>query len=90
MALVMSPAFALVADLSTAGVEGRQLSVATMGVDFGASIAPLIAGFFGVYFFELPFLIGGGMSLAGIGIILMVRLLGAPSLQKPRMEKSSL
>ena len=90
MALVMSPAFALVADLSTVGVEGRQLSVATMGVDFGASIAPLIAGFFGVYILELPFLIGGGMSLAGVGIILLVHLLGAPTLQKLPMAKRSL
>ena len=90
MALVMSPAFALVADLSTAGVEGRQLSVATMGVDFGASMAPLITGFFGVYILELPFLIGGGMSLAGVGIILLVHLLGAPTLQKRPMAKRSL
>lgn len=73
MALVMTPAFALIADLSTRETRGRQLSVGTMGIDIGAGSAPLIAAFlYSNYMFELPFLVGGMMSILGLLIIMVV------------------
>ena len=53
----------MVADLSQAGGEGRQMSVITMGFSLGLAAGPLLAGLLAVFFFELPFLVGGLMSL---------------------------
>ncbi len=66
---VAAPAFALAGDLSTAGGEGRQMSIITMGFGLGLALGPLIAGFLAVYFFELPFLIGGAMLVIGAAIV---------------------
>ena len=66
---IAAPAFALAADLSRGGGEGRQMSIITMGFGLGIALGPLIAGFLAVYFFELPFFIGGLMSLAGAWIV---------------------
>jgi len=66
---IAAPAFALAADLSRGGGEGRQMSIVTMGFGLGIALGPLIAGFLAIYFFELPFFIGGLMSLVGAWIV---------------------
>lgn len=68
-AAIAAPAFALAADLSKAGGEGRQMSIITMGFGLGIALGPLLAGVLVVTSFELPFLIGGLMSLAGAWIV---------------------
>ncbi|PKK82834.1 MAG: hypothetical protein CVT49_11635 [candidate division Zixibacteria bacterium HGW-Zixibacteria-1] len=60
---IAAPAFALVADLGKAGGEGRQMSVITMGFGLGMAVGPLVAGFLGVIFFQLPFYAGGLLCL---------------------------
>jgi MFS family permease len=66
---VAAPAFALAADLSSAGGEGRQMSITTMGFGLGIALGPLIAGVLALSSFELPFLVGGLMSLIGAWIV---------------------
>ncbi len=56
---VAAPAFALAADLSTAGNEGRQLSIVTMGFGLGVALGPLLAGLLAAVSFTAPFIIGG-------------------------------
>jgi MFS family permease len=56
---VAAPAFALVADQSRAGGEGRQMAIVTMGFGLGIALGPLIGGTLAVIFFELPFLAAG-------------------------------
>ncbi|MEJ2746537.1 MAG: MFS transporter [Anaerolineae bacterium] len=68
-AAVAAPAFALAADISHKGGEGRQLSVITMGFGMGIAIGPLVAGLLAVVFFELPFVVGGLLSLVGAWIV---------------------
>jgi MFS family permease len=68
-AAIAAPAFALAADLSRTGGEGRQMSIITMGFGLGIASGPLIAGVLAIAFFELPFLIGGVMSLFGAWIV---------------------
>lgn len=62
---VAAPAFALAADLSKTGGEGRQMSVVTMGFGLGIAVGPLLAGLLAVFFFELPFLVIGLASFVG-------------------------
>jgi MFS family permease len=69
-AAIAAPAFALAADLSRAGGEGRQMGIITMSFGLGIAIGPLIAGVLAVYSFELPFVIGGLMCLAGAAVVL--------------------
>ena len=45
------------------------MSVITMGFGLGLAAGPLLAGLLAVLFFELPFLVGGVMSLAAAGIV---------------------
>lgn len=66
---VAAPSFALAADLSRKGGEGRQMSVVTMGFGLGIAVGPLLAGLLTVVFFELPFLIIGAAALVGSWII---------------------
>jgi len=68
-AAIAAPTFALAADLSKAGSEGRQMSIVTMGFGLGIALGPLLAGVLAVSSFDLPFLIGGVMSLAGAWIV---------------------
>ena len=63
---IAAPAFALAADLAAAGSEGQQMSLITMGFGLGIALGPLIAGLLSPVFFELPFIVGGVLSLAGI------------------------
>lgn len=66
---VAAPAFAVAADLSSDGGEGRQMSMITTGFSFGIAIGPLLAGLLAVYFFELPFLVIGLLAIVGAGIV---------------------
>ncbi|MEJ2187649.1 MAG: MFS transporter, partial [Gemmatimonadota bacterium] len=68
-AAIAAPAFALAADLATRGGEGRQMSIVTLGFGLGLATGPLLAGLLAVFFFELPFLVGGALSLAGAWIV---------------------
>jgi len=66
---IAAPAFAMAADLATAGGEGRQMSIITMGFGLGIATGPLIAGILAVVSFELPFLIGAGLSLLAAWVV---------------------
>ncbi len=68
-AAIAAPAFALAADLSREGGEGRQMSIITMGFGLGIAVGPLVAGVLAVVFFELPFLIGGALSILAAWIV---------------------
>jgi MFS family permease len=68
-AAIAAPAFALAADLSRSGGEGRQLSIVTTGFGLGIAVGPLIAGVLGALVFELPFLIGGALTIVGAWIV---------------------
>ncbi len=66
---IAAPAFAQAADLSKVGGEGRQMSVITMGFGLGIAVGPLIAGILAVVSFELPFVIGGVLSLIAAWVV---------------------
>lgn len=68
-AAIAAPAFALAADLSTSGGEGRQMSIVTMGFTFGIATGPLLSGILAVFFFDLPFLLGGALLLLGAWVV---------------------
>ena len=68
-AAIAAPAFALAGDLSKTGGEGQQMSLLAMGFGMGIAIGPLIAGVLAVLTFELPFLVGGVMSVIGAWIV---------------------
>ncbi len=68
-AAIAAPAFAIAADLSQSGGEGRQMSLITTGFGLGLAVGPLIAGFLAVIFFELPFIVAGIMILIGVLIV---------------------
>jgi MFS family permease len=64
-AAIAAPAFAVAADLSKTGGEARQMSIVTMGFTLGIATGPLLAGVLSLFFFELPFIVGGLMALIG-------------------------
>ena len=64
-AMIAAPAFAVAADLSKTGGEGRQMSFITMGFGLGMAVGPLLAGLLAVVFFELVFWAGGFLCLVG-------------------------
>lgn len=66
---IAAPAFAVAADLSQVGGEGRQMSLITLGFGLGLALGPMIAGALAIVFFDLPFLTGGVMALAGAWIV---------------------
>ncbi len=66
---VVAPVFALAADLSKTGGEGRQLSIVTMGLGLGIAVGPLLAGLLAVFFFALPFIVIGLLTLAGAAVV---------------------
>jgi MFS family permease len=68
-AAIAAPAFALAADLSRKGGEGRQMSIITMGFGLGIAIGPLITGILAVQSFTLPFLILAILTLVGLFIV---------------------
>ncbi len=69
-AAIAAPTFAVAADLSTSGGEGRQMSVVTTGFGLGLALGPLIAGILAIHSFEMPFMIGGLMCLLGAWVVL--------------------
>lgn len=66
---IAAPAFAVAADLSRTGGEGRQMSIITMGFGLGIATGPLVAGLLAVIFFELPFITLGFLSLVSVWIV---------------------
>jgi MFS family permease len=66
---IAAPAFALAADLAAVGGEGRHMSIITMSFGLGIAAGPLIAGILAVISFELPFLIGGVLSVIAAWIV---------------------
>ena len=68
-AAIAAPAFALAADLSRSGGEGRQLSIVTTGFGLGIALGPLAAGVLATLIFELPFIIGGALTIVGAWIV---------------------
>ncbi len=68
-AAIAAPAFALAADLARSGGEGRQLSIVTTGFSLGIALGPLMAGVLATVIFELPFIIGGALTLVGAWIV---------------------
>jgi MFS family permease len=68
-AAIAAPAFAVAADLSQAGGEARQMSLITLGFGLGLALGPMIAGVLVIVFFDLPFLTGGVMAIAGAWIV---------------------
>jgi MFS family permease len=68
-ASIAAPSFALAGDLARAGGEGRQMSVLTIGFALGLAIGPLVAGVLAVVGFEIPFVVGGAMSLLAAWVV---------------------
>lgn len=66
---IAAPAFAVAADLSKSGGEGRQMSIVTMGFGFGIAFGPLISGLLASVFFELPFFTIGILTTAGAWLV---------------------
>ncbi len=68
-AAIAAPAFAVAADLSKSGGEGRQMSIVTMGFGLGIAFGPLFAGLLASIFFELPFFTIGLMTISGALVV---------------------
>lgn len=68
-AAIAAPAFALAGDLSKVGGEGQQMSLLAMGFGVGIAVGPMLAGVLAIFAFELPFLVGGVLSLLGALIV---------------------
>jgi len=68
-AAVAAPAFAVAGDVSQDGGEGRQMSLITMGFGLGVALGPFLAGVLALHSFELPFIIGGLLSLVGAWVV---------------------
>ena len=66
---IAAPAFAVAADLSKKGGEGRQMSIVTMGFGFGIAFGPLISGLLANFFFELPFFVIGILTTSGAWVV---------------------
>lgn len=66
---IAAPAFAVAADLSKRGGEGRQMSIVTMGFGLGIAFGPLLSGLLASFFFELPFFVVGVITTAGAWVV---------------------
>ena len=69
-AAIAAPAFALAADVSKRGGEGRQMSIVTMSFGLGIAVGPLLSGFLAVYSFALPFWVGGILTILIAAVVL--------------------
>ena len=47
------------------------MGIVSMGFGLGIAAGPMIAGILGPVSFELPFLVGAAMTLAGAGLVHM-------------------
>jgi len=66
---VAAPGFALAGDLAKSGGEGRQMSILTLGFGLGIAVGPLVAGVLAVVGFEIPFVLGGLLSIAAAWVV---------------------
>lgn len=69
VAAIAAPAYALGADMSSKGGEGRQMSILSAGFMMGLALGPLAAGVLAAFSFSLPFLVGGVSLLIGAAIV---------------------
>jgi len=69
VAAIAAPAYALGADMSSEGGEGRQMSILSAGFMMGLALGPLAAGVLAAFSFSLPFLVGGVSLLIGAAIV---------------------
>ncbi|MFN2292347.1 MAG: MFS transporter [Anaerolineae bacterium] len=68
-AAIAAPVFALAADMTRAGGEGRHMSIVAMGFGLGIALGTLVAGVAAVVSFHLPFIIGGVLTLVAAGLV---------------------
>lgn len=68
-AATSSPILTLTADSSSIGSEGRRLSIVNTGFGIGMMTGPLFAGGLAVFFFQLPFFVGGLLVLLSAWIV---------------------
>lgn len=66
---VAAPAFALAGDLASAGGEGRQMSIITMGFGLGVSVGTLAAGILAVVSLALPFLAAAAATVVAAWVV---------------------
>ena len=66
---VAAPAFALAADETRSGGQGRQLSITTVGFSLGLAVGPLLGGFLVGYFFALPFVMVAVLCLVAAWLV---------------------
>ncbi len=67
-AAIAAPVFALAADMSKVGGEGRHMSIVTMGFGFGIAMGTLIGGVGSLVSFQFPFFIGGALTFIAAGL----------------------
>jgi MFS family permease len=68
-AAIAAPVFALAADMTQAGTEGRHMSIVTMGFGFGIAAGTLIGGVGSLVSFQFPFIIGGALTLIAAALV---------------------
>jgi MFS family permease len=68
-AAIAAPALALAADLSHQGAEAKNMSIIAMGFGLGTTVGPMLAGVLAVEWFQLPFIVGGALSLIGAWLV---------------------
>jgi MFS family permease len=66
---IAAPTFALAADLTETGSEGRQMSIITTGFGLGIAAGPFIAGLLAVSDFHLPFFFVGSLLAVSAWVI---------------------
>jgi MFS family permease len=66
---IAAPAFAVAADLSRKGGEGRQMSLITLGFGLGIGLGPLLAGLLVGFSFQMPFLVMGAFCLLAAWVV---------------------
>jgi MFS family permease len=68
-AAIAAPVFALAADMTQTGAEGRHMSIVTMGFGFGIAAGTLIGGVGSLVSFQFPFIIGGALTLIAAALV---------------------
>ena len=80
-AAIAAPSLALAADLSHQGSEAKNMSIVAMGFGLGTTVGPMLAGVLSIEWFQLPFIVGGLLSLVGAWLVHRRVPESAPSLQ---------